>query len=243
MTEAEWMASEDPELMLRHLGFRLTDRQAWLFTAACIRRLFPWFHLVMEHNGHLKREEDVQLWAAMDRKRYLELQADVQLYEAAADRTAPEEVMAQMHPPGGQPCFWVDAKNGAAHWAEEVAKGMLFRRRYRHRTAERLAAAAAAAKTQAVKQERAFQADMLRCIVGNPFLAVAIDQGCLAWQDGTVVRLAQAIYDDRAFDQLPILADALEEAACTDEWILSHLRFPGSHVRGCVAVDVLLGKS
>ena len=59
----------------------------------------------------------------------------------------------------------------------------------------------------------------------------------------TVVQLAQSIYDDRAFDRLPILADALEEAGCTDAAILDHCRGPGPHVRGCWAVDLLLGKT
>jgi hypothetical protein len=54
--------------------------------------------------------------------------------------------------------------------------------------------------------------------------------------------LAQAIYDDRAFDRLPILADALEEAGCTDADILNHCRRPGEHVRGCWAIDLVLGK-
>ena len=58
----------------------------------------------------------------------------------------------------------------------------------------------------------------------------------------TVVQLAQAIYDDRAFDRIPILADALEEAGCTEAAILGHCRQPGEHVRGCWVVDLLLGK-
>jgi hypothetical protein len=54
--------------------------------------------------------------------------------------------------------------------------------------------------------------------------------------------LAQAIYDDRAFDRLPILADALEEAGCDTADILAHCRGPGPHVRGCWVVDLILGK-
>jgi hypothetical protein len=57
-----------------------------------------------------------------------------------------------------------------------------------------------------------------------------------------VVRLAQRIYDGRAFGRLPALADTLEEAGCTDADILAHCRQPAEHVRGCWAVDLLLGK-
>ena len=57
-----------------------------------------------------------------------------------------------------------------------------------------------------------------------------------------VVKIAQGIYDERAFDRLPILADALEDAGCDNADILAHLRSPGPHVRGCWAVDLILGK-
>ena len=57
-----------------------------------------------------------------------------------------------------------------------------------------------------------------------------------------MVKLAQGIYDDRAFDRMPVLADALEEAGCYDADILAHCRQPGEHVRGCWVVDLLLGK-
>src|SRR5439155_24569283 len=60
--------------------------------------------------------------------------------------------------------------------------------------------------------------------------------------DGTVVKLAQGIYDDRAFARLPILADALEEAGCMDTEILDHCRRAREHVRGCWVLDLLLGK-
>jgi hypothetical protein len=62
------------------------------------------------------------------------------------------------------------------------------------------------------------------------------------WLTLTVRQLAQAIYDDRAFDRLPILADALEDAGCDNADILNHCRQPGEHVRGCWVVDLLLGK-
>jgi hypothetical protein len=64
-----------------------------------------------------------------------------------------------------------------------------------------------------------------------------------AWNNGIVVKLAQAIYDDCAFDRLPILADALEDAGCTNQEILAHCRSGGDHVPGCWVVDLLLAKS
>jgi hypothetical protein len=91
--------------------------------------------------------------------------------------------------------------------------------------------------------EEKSQADILRCIFGHLFRPPTIVPAVPVWNDGTARKLAQSIYEERAFDRLPILADALEDAGCTDAAILEHCRGPGPHVRGCWAVDLLLGKS
>ena len=79
--------------------------------------------------------------------------------------------------------------------------------------------------------------------MGNPFRArPPIAQAWLASNDSAVFRVASSIYDERAFDRLPILADALEDAGCNDAVLLEHLRGPGPHVRGCFALDLLLVK-
>jgi hypothetical protein len=83
---------------------------------------------------------------------------------------------------------------------------------------------------------------LLRDVCGNPFRPVVADQEWLAWNDGAVRKLALAINDDRAFDRLPVLADALEDAGCTAPDLLGHLRGPGPHTRGCWALDLLLEK-
>jgi hypothetical protein len=80
------------------------------------------------------------------------------------------------------------------------------------------------------------------CIFCNRFRPVAINPAWWAWNDGTVKKIAQAIYDERAFDRMPILADALEEAGCTNQDILTHCRSGREHVRGCWAVDLILGR-
>ena len=81
--------------------------------------------------------------------------------------------------------------------------------------------------------------ELLRDIFGDLFRPVAFDA---AWWTPSVMALAQAIYDDRAFDRMPILADALEEAGCTNADILAHCRSSSPHVRGCWVVDLILGK-
>jgi hypothetical protein len=82
-------------------------------------------------------------------------------------------------------------------------------------------------------------ADLLRDIFGNPFQVLKVPRG---WQTANVVALAQVIYDERVYDRMPILGDALEDAGCTNADMLMHCRQPGEHVRGCWVVDLLLDK-
>jgi hypothetical protein len=86
------------------------------------------------------------------------------------------------------------------------------------------------------------QVTLLRCIFGNPFRPVQVDPAWLGWHDGATVRIAQMIYEERCFQNLPILADALEEAGCTDPDILGHCQSGSAHVRGCWVIDALLEK-
>jgi hypothetical protein len=84
-----------------------------------------------------------------------------------------------------------------------------------------------------------FEAEF-RDVAGNPFRPVTFDP---AWRTSAVLTLADHIYAGRAFDRLPILADALQDAGCEDAAVLAHCRGPGPHVRGCWVVDLVLGKA
>lgn len=90
--------------------------------------------------------------------------------------------------------------------------------------------------------ERILLVEVVQEIFGNPFRPVTINPAWLTWNDGTVVRIAQSIYDEKAFDRMPILADALTDAGCDNADILNHCRSDSPHVRGCWVVDLLLGK-
>ena len=84
------------------------------------------------------------------------------------------------------------------------------------------------------------QTRLLRDIVGNPFRPLTFDH---SWGTTDVMLLAQGIYADRAFDRMPILADALQDAGCDNADILDHCRDTNQvHVRGCWVVDLVLGK-
>jgi hypothetical protein len=109
--------------------------------------------------------------------------------------------------------------------------------------AEALGEACTGGPAPAPAAEKRHQADLLRDLFGNPFrLPPVIDPSWRRWNDGTIPRLAGAIDEERAFDRLPVLADALEEAGCADADLLGHLRGPGPHARGCWALDRVLGQ-
>ncbi len=76
-----------------------------------------------------------------------------------------------------------------------------------------------------------------------PPAPVLIDPAWLRWNGGTIPKVAEAIYADQDFGRLPVLADALEEAGCTNPDILSHCRGAGPHIRGCWVVDLLRGRT
>jgi hypothetical protein len=81
--------------------------------------------------------------------------------------------------------------------------------------------------------------DLIRDIFGNPYRLVAFDS---AWRTTNVAAVAQTIYDERRFCDMPILGDALEEAGCNQESVLDHCRSEEGHVRGCWVVDLALGR-
>jgi hypothetical protein len=224
MTEAEWLACTDPMPMLEFLRSKASDRKLRLFGVACCRRIW-----------HLLRDE-------RSRK-------TVEVAERFAEGTATEEELTQAENDAND--VWnelayaegdvtdaetdaSDAACGSACYAEGAigAAGS---------ASHSAVYALSYAGQQAVEQEG--QCRLLRDLFGNPFRPVAVDPSWLTWNDGTVVKLAQAIYDQRRFTDLPILADALEEAGCTDADILAHCRSEGPHVRGCWVVDLILGKT
>ena len=107
------------------------------------------------------------------------------------------------------------------------------------------AAWATSEATRVPGQERRHQCALLRDLF-NPFRPVTPEP---AWSTPQVVALAQAAYEQRELPagtldlaRLAVVADALEDAGCDQADLLAHLRGPGPHVRGCWAVDLILGK-
>jgi hypothetical protein len=223
MTEQEWLECTDPQKMLAFLRGKASDRTLRLFACACCRRI--WHSLTDERSRRaVEVAEQFADGAATDEELDAAgAAAEAAMYHAAAAVYAVGDA-------GNVAMLAADAAIGAARRAAGGAH-----------LAARSAAALAGEHAMAAKKA---QCELLRDISSNPFRpSPALPSAALAWSGGTVRRIAQAIYDDRAFDRLPVLADALEEAGCTDSELLGHCRGPGPHCRGCWAVDALLGKS
>jgi hypothetical protein len=100
------------------------------------------------------------------------------------------------------------------------------------------------------EEERAGQARLLRDMFGNPFRpSPPVESAWVAWGGGTVLRVAESVYRERELPagtldpvRLAILADALEEAGCTDSEVLGHLRGTGPHIPGCWVLDWVSGR-
>jgi len=252
MTEAEWLACTDPGAMLRSTDGGVSDRRLRLLLVACYRRLGPLLGEVVcrQAVGVLERVADglagrEEVGAA--------LAAVLEAFHGAGpppgDRAVIPPVVLGVRAAlsfsrdprpgeddgGGRSCGLVlPALRLAADAAELGAE---------------VAWWAVWAWGRAGAAERRAQAGLLREILGNPFRPVSVEAAWLSWDGGTVPRLARAAYEERRLPEgtldparLAVLADALEEAGCTNPDILGHLRGPGPHVRGCWAVDLLLGR-
>ena len=231
MTEAEWLATADPDIihrplppldyqqMLKYVADRyvalrkrrLGDRKLRLFACECCRQHWE----LLSHEGQA---------------------AVIQAEEFAEGRLSRRELAAVRR---------------AANAAGLGVNG--YHRDYPARVVMEPVALSAAYHTANARLNLDHQrplfpheswgyhfelAALIRDIFGNPFRPVAFDP---RWRTETAVALATGVYADRAFDRLPVLADALEEAGCDHPDVLAHCRGPGPHVRGCWVVDLVLG--
>jgi hypothetical protein len=218
MTEAEWYASSNPQPMLAFLRGKAGDRKLRLFAVAC-----GWRALALgQRRRHLlvwRRSCSVLELAERYADRLVKRkEVDAAAEEARPGMPSPPDVFFAM-----EAAFQAAARS-AGHAAERAAE------------AGRQAQLDAATEIE----EAAVQSVILRDILGPlVFRPVPLDAG---WRTPTVTRLAEAVYQEGAFDLLPVLTDALEDAGCTDAIILSHCRGPQPHVRGCWVVDLILAK-
>lgn len=219
MTEAEWLDSTDPLMMLKWAKSRFRHRKLRLFAVACARRIQP---LLSDPRSH--RAVDVA-------ERFAGGEAtDVELRHAEREAAAAHKEAFLHWGRGG--------KRGAClEWAAQYTCAS-----FAFKAAEAVGWMSATGRVEGetTPAHPALQAALVRDIMGNPFRRVERDS---MWLAQPVVALARAIYDERDFGRMPELADALGQAGCSDADVLNHCRDPGPHVRGCWVVDLVLGKA
>lgn len=263
MTEADWLACKDPDVLqnyllggskpnrglLAWLGFQpsisgwqppqASERKLWLYACACCRRLWP----LLGDERSQRAVEARELYA--DQRISL---AEVQQAEREAREAfnAAHQVASGDTSPVAVLLMGASKSNGAwasAAWAAvEAARG---------NAAQAVSSVVAAAMELARQGDEKWAAEMagaavrvalIRDVFGKPFRPASLDSAWLTWHDSAVVKIAQGIYDECRFDELPILADALTDAGCTEDSLLEHCRAEQAHVRGCWLLDALLGK-
>jgi hypothetical protein len=245
MTRDEWGSCTEVPLMLtflRDIG-RLTERKARLFGAACCRRLWQLLPDERARKAVEVTEQYVEGTAsAKDRDRAREA---ARLAEGVWDhvfRGACTQAVCAVA--AARRASWKPALEAAEAAARAVGHDAAWPT-YRGGQVDYDHEAARAAR----RTEAAVQCGLLRDLFGDPFRPLpTLDNSLLEASGSMILCLAQTAYEERlpqgTLDpaRLSILADALEEAGAPPE-ILHHLREPGPHVRGCVGLDVVLGKS
>jgi hypothetical protein len=221
MDEDGWLTSLNPRRMLILVEPRTSGRKIRLYACANCRR-----------RGHLlsdRRSRDA-----------------IEIAERFADGLATERELKAAGEAAAEVVWESGGREIAAAWAAWAAA--------------RLACTSPAdvarllgdrvATGEPRESARAARCSLIRCVFGNPFRPVSLEPAWLGWRDGLVRRLAEAAYGERTLPagtldpgRLAVLADALEVSGCNEAELLGHLRGPGPHVRGCWAVDLLLGRS
>jgi hypothetical protein len=255
MTESDWNRCTDPQKMLDFLRGNASERKLRLLACACCRRI-SYLLPDHEHGKAIKVNERYADGLATRKEMTSARQAaEDAFYERGGFEAGPADARSkamaawvvwaavrQGRPPGrlrvspSQAELWVGAAvRGAVRVAVKPGPSGVWEPEWK------------------VQWDGKYtcQCNLLRDIFGPlPFHEFHADPAWLAWNNGTVKKLAEAAYEHRSLPEgtleqarLAVLADALEEAGCTDADILGHLRGPGPHVRGCFAVDILLGKS
>lgn len=227
MTEEEWLKATDPALMLEFLKGKASNRKLRLFAVACRRRIsrsLTGIKLLSAIDTAELFADDV--WAGADLRDAEEITDEIAWQHETALREAAILAVRTNTPVDGDDPTIVASAAAARAVGHTVANLV--------RASE---AATEAAYSSLETIERTVQASLVRDVFGDPFRPVTLKSD---WHTSTVLALANGVYSEKAFDRMPILADALQDAGCDNEDVINHCRDPqGVHARGCWVVDLL----
>jgi biotin carboxyl carrier protein len=248
MTEAEWLACADPSPMLNFVQDKASKRKLLLFACACCRLI----QARCPKDQNQQRIETLQRFAdglaAME-----EIEAATfrvrspmigRVYGQESPGSPPFVTVGSLVEPGSCVALIEAMKlfNEIFAGCDGVIAEVLFRSGDVVEFDDALYRIIPMPIVDGTGWRRKLRVALAQEVFGNPFRPIAVHSAVLAWNSATVRRIAHGIYNDHAFDRLPILADALEDAGCDNADILTHCRGLGPHVRGCWVIDLLLGK-
>ena len=247
MTEAEWLACADPQPMLELLRRTASDRKLRLFAVACCRRVWP----SLEHEEFREAVQKAEAFAdgLADRAEMVAAHEKARVIfptlHDGRDTGPAAALTASGFPSPPKSVFQriADALD-PPWWEDEFDRGdrlapALVTARHAATAAAHLQGVKAVLDAPATLAEHREQTALVHCLFGNPFRP---RPDCAAWRTPAVRVLAEGIYAERAFDRMPLLADALAAAGCTHAEPIEHCRSGLQHARGCWVVDQLLGK-
>ncbi len=214
MNESEWLSCADPKPMLDFVTEKVSDRKRRLFACACCRRTQKMMTDARNRMGVDVTEKYADELASNEE---LAAATETEVWAPVIFAAKANAKLAAWYAARGEAADALGGQAEDASWTQVKMEGWM---------SARLVAFLA-------------QAELLRDIFGNPFRPIAVDR---SWLTPTVKSLAQSIYDDRAFDQMPHLADELVKSGCDNQEILVHCRGARTHVRGCWVVDLVLGR-
>jgi hypothetical protein len=243
MTEQEWLCSGDPSAMLHYLHdqsamfrtrwqgpfhvrhWRTSERKLRLFACGCCRYVALWL------------QSDAARQVITLAEQYAEGQIDFATLERAlAVADGAEQAVARQS-------SWADYSRRAFEAVACLARRKVEEVVTAAHLAGRVFQSWSGVNDEAVRANSAAQANLLREIVGNPFVPARLDPDLLSFNDGAVDRIARSIHEERAYGDLPVLADALVDAGCRGEAILTHCRQEkNAHCPGCWVIDLLTGR-
>jgi hypothetical protein len=218
MTEAEWLACEDPQWMAPFLQAQVSERKLRLIACACCRIVW---HLLHKRSRLAIKFLEGFVDGTVTQNEWQRLYNSLHQYSYSP--VIPKGIPAGPGFTAAQAVFRAAEVELRMDWCLEYVVG----------------AQLSFDQEQQPALLRRPIIGLIREVVGNPFRMVALNQ---AWRTTTAVEIARAIHDDQDFTAMPVLADALQEADCEVPAILDHCRQPGEHVRGCWVVDLVLGK-
>jgi len=232
MTADEWDATTSLEELLAACGLAEGDRRLRLFNAACARRV-----AAVMPDDHARRLVDLA------EQRADGLLADRDWLRAAVETLDPYMGNEAARDGAGGATFGVLMHLHQTHARSilRLTESVVEARAYLAYTGGYPADIGPEALVrQAVEGETTTLCHMFRCVCSNPFRPMSGDPALLT---STVVSLAKGIYEQKAFDRMPILADALHDAGCENVEILEHCQGNRPHVKGCFVVDLLTGRA